>query len=138
MSKDFNFAMEAKTSEEHEIADAIEKHKGIRWWEKRLGITSWVFYGVAAALWIIRGSSEGMGLIWLMVLALFVTVIIIGYFESRARFVVVRLVNAYKRKNTVPLYHEMLEKFADHPNLHIHLADDGTIVIRDKKKETKS
>ena len=125
-------------SEVDKINAEIDRHQEIRWWEKRLQISAWVFYGVAAALWIIRGSSEGMALIWLMVLVLFLASVVVGFFESRKRHEVRKMINAYKRKNAVPLYHEMLEKFADHPNLHIHLADDGTIVINDRSKEKKS
>jgi len=38
---------------------------------------------------------------------------------------------AYNRKNNVPLYNDMVEKFPDH---HVHLADDGSIWLKKNKK----
>ena len=133
MSAPFNFVGEAKTPEEREVADAIERHKDARWWEKNLQIAAWVFYAVAVGLWIF--TDQTVGAAWLIVLALFAASAVAGYIEAKRRFKVVRLVNVLKRKNAVPFYHEMLERFRDEPMIHIHLNDDGSITINDKRKQ---
>ena len=133
MSKTFNFVGEAKTPEERELADAIEHHKDARWWEKNLQIAAWVFYAVAAAIWIF--TDKPIGVAWLIVLALFIASAAAGYVEAKRRFKVNRLLNVLKRKNAVPFYHEMLERFRDEPMIHIHLNDDGSITINDKRKQ---
>lgn len=130
MSAPFNFVGEAKTPEEHELAAAIEKHRDARWWEKNLQIAAWVFYAVAVGLWIF--TDQTVGAAWLIVLALFAAS---GYIEAKRRFKAVKLINVLKRKNAVPFYHEMLERFRDEPMIHIHLNDDGSITINDKRKQ---
>lgn len=121
-----------KPTEIEEINAAIEHHKDIRWWEKRLGITAWVVYFGGVIIWGVRGI-EAASPILLMSFAVFMVVIAIGQVEIRRRRAAQKLIHAYKRKQALPLYQDMLEKFADQPNLHIHLNDDGTIVITDRK-----
>lgn len=96
MSAPFNFVGEAKTPEEREVADAIERHKDARWWEKNLQIAAWVFYAVAVGLWIF--TDQTVGAAWLIVLALFAASAVAGYIEAKRRFKVVKLINVLKRK----------------------------------------
>lgn len=126
-----------KTKEVVEIEAAIDRVDDMRWWKSRLNITGWIVYFMGGLLWIL--DRPGGGWILLMALAILVfNATVIEYQLSKRRYFAHKLLNAFNRTRAVPFYHELLEKFADNPNLHIHLAADGTIQITDRsKKEIK-
>lgn len=126
-----------KPKEVVEIEAAIERVDDLRWWKSRLNITGWVVYFIGGLLWLL--DRPGGGLILLMALAVLVlNATIIEYNLSKRRVFAYKLINTFNRSKAVPFYHELLERFADQPNLHIHLAEDGTIQITDRgRKETK-
>lgn len=128
--------MTEKPEEVIKIEAAADRCDDIYWWKKRLNITGWVMYAIGGFMWIAL-DRPGAGLILLMALALLVfNSTVIEYQLSKRRHFLKGLINGYKHKNAVPLYHDLLEKFADQPHLHIHLNDDGTIVINDRSKKS--
>ncbi len=126
-----------KPKEVVEIEAAIEKVDDLRWWKSRLSITGWIVYFIGGLFWIL----DRPGGFWILLMALAILVFNATAIESelsKRRFFVYKLINAFNRSRAVPFYQDLLENFADQPNLHVHLADDGTIQITDRgRKETK-
>jgi hypothetical protein len=115
----------------HEAQDAV---KDLLWWKQRLDATAIVAYIAFGVIWIIRDVSApaliGMcfaGLLWIF------SNTVLSNQVGKRRIRTWKLICAYNRKKAVPLYHDLLEKFADQPHLHIHLDDDGTIQITDRR-----
>lgn len=44
------------------------------------------------------------------------------------------LMDAYFRKKSLPLFNELTEMFADKPGVHLHINNDGSITVTDKRK----
>lgn len=131
---------EKKSLEIQEIEAAAERCDDVIWWKKRLDLTGWAMYFIGFLMWVIPDPDNERGLIiLLMAFVLLLGNSFVNTFRlCKRRMIFTNLFNAFRRKNALPLYQDMLEKFADQPNLHIHLADDGTIVINDRKnKESK-
>ena len=45
------------------------------------------------------------------------------------------LVEPYMRKKAMPFYDELVEMFADKPGVHLHLNENGSITVTDKRKQ---
>lgn len=125
-----------KTQEVIEIEAAVEKWKGVRLWEKNISAAFWIMYFIAFTVWIFIDGIKAAP-IFLMVLVLFFAKIIIGYRESKLKWTAVRLIDTFSRKNAVPFYNDLVERFKDQPNLHIHLDEHGMIHIKDNGKKER-
>lgn len=138
MEREYNQAK--KSIELQEIEAAAERCHDVHWWKKRLDLTGWAMYFIGFIIWVVPDPDNERGLIVLLMafLLLIFNSFVNTYRLRKRRMILQNLVNSFKRKNAMPFYHDLLEKFADQPNLHIHLAEDGTIVINDRKnKEIK-
>jgi hypothetical protein len=117
-----------KTEEQIELEADMEAYRSKRWWTQQFMIAGLVFYGLGLlTIWTetvwIYFMAAGL-LFWMVHLVLDIRD------KTKARKIQ-KKVDAYNRKKNVPLYHELLDKMGD--KYHLHLADDGTIIIRDTK-----
>lgn len=127
-----------KSIEIQELEASQEAVRDVLWWKKRLDWTGWGMYAIGALMWIVQDNDRGLIIILIAFLLLLANAFINSYRLQKRRLICQNLLNAFLRKNALPLYHDMLEKFSDMPHLHIHLAENGTIIITDKsKKEQK-
>lgn len=133
--------MERKlTEEEVEMRAAIDAHQAQDKWEKQLALSAWIAYLIGFPLFIFNSDGPwemAGGLIVGAALGTFVyTFFIVHRKTVKLAREAKKLVDAYMRKKALPFYHELLEKF-DMTGVHIHLNDDGTITITDKRNEIK-
>lgn len=126
---------QAKESiEVREIKQSQEAIHEVLWWKKRLGITGWVMYAIAAFIWIVQDNDRGVILLLMAFAVLIFNATVLQWKLSKRRMITQNLLNSFMRKKAVPFYQELCEKFADQPHLHIHLSEDGTIQITDRSQ----
>jgi hypothetical protein len=129
-----------KSLEIQELEASQEAVRDVIWWKRRLEWTGWIMYAVGFFMWVLPDPDNDRAI---PVLLIGIAVVLINSFINgsrlrKRRYECQTLLNAILRKNALPLYHQMLEAFSDQPHLHIHLAENGTIIITDKsKKEQK-
>lgn len=128
--------MTKKPQEVIEIETAVAKWETARMWEKNITVAFWLMYFIGFGIWII-GTFEQASPILLLSAILFIVNLVASYFESKRKWAAINLFTTFHRKQVLPFYQDLVEKFSDHPNLHIHLDDNGMIHIHDKSKGKK-
>lgn len=119
-----------QTDEQTEIADNIEKTRELQQWQLHTFLAAFAFY----LLWIVSMGMnyEGSPAPIIGVL-LFIAHLILNSKFKRQRRHTTKLINAYTRKEAVPLYQEAREHFGD--KYDVSLAEDGSIQLKKKQKE---
>lgn len=135
MADDQNFEVPEKPAEIVEIEEAQEAIRDVLWWKDRLFWTGWIMYALGAAMWIIQDNDRAVFIILAAFVVLVFNSTVLHWKLLSRRRICQNLLDAFVRKKALPLYHDMLEKFADQPHLHIHLSDNGTIVITDRRQK---
>lgn len=127
--------------EEEAIRRAMDQHEEALKDEKTVLFGSFALWTVAFILLIIsedgsRTNNVGEGLI---ICAVICYVVHIGlHFRTRKRKRHAKsLVQPYLRRQALPFYQELVEMFADKPGVHLHLNDNGSITVTDKREEKK-
>lgn len=126
------------TSEEQRIDKAMDKHQSSVDDEKMVLKGAGVCYLLGFPLALFGGddsqvSRVGTTLLIIGLVLLFVHAII-GFRSLKRKMTVKELLNPYLKRKALPFYQELTEMFADKPEVHLHLNDDGTITISDKRK----
>lgn len=132
MEAEYNSAKES--AEVQEIKASQEAIHDVLWWKKRLDWTGWVAYFIGFILWALMDRDGGVYVLLLGIGLVIGNSFVNGYRLQRRRMICQNLLDALNRKNALPLYHQLQEKFSDMPHLHIHLAENGTIIITDRNK----
>jgi hypothetical protein len=128
-----NFIETEKPAEIVEIEEAQEAIREVLWWKKRLDWTGWIFYAIGFFMWAILDNERSLIVVLMALSILVFSSTVLNWRLLKRRMICQDLLDAFTRKKALPLYHEMLEKFADQPHLHIHLSENGTIVITDRR-----
>jgi len=126
-----------RNQEIQNIKDSQDAIKDVQWWKKHLNIAGCILYAIGCFIWIIQDNEKAAFILFIAFTILVFTATVLQWKILSRRKITQDLLDAFNRKNALPLYHSMLEKFADQPYLHIHLSNDGTIVISDRRKENK-
>lgn len=132
MEAEYNSAKES--AEVQEIKAAQESIHDVLWWRKRLRPTGWIIYAVGGFTWIVLQRDGGIYILLMAFAILGFDATVIHWQLLKRRMICQNLLDALNRKNALPLYHQLQEKFSDMPHLHIHLAENGTIIITDRNK----
>lgn len=125
------------TEEEQAINDAVDMHRDAMKDEFQAMAAAGVFYFVGFLLIIFSPTGsrvEHVGNAFFIVglLLIFVNVLL-GFRTRRYRDAARELIEPYVRRKAMPFYQELTEMFADKPGVHLHLAEDGRIVVTDKR-----
>lgn len=128
------------TPEEQEIDLALDRHKEAMRDEMRAFGLAVAFYFVGITLVLVGAKDSkpervGNALITCG-LILVVVHVLLGFRTRHYRKQAKPLVDAYFRKKAMPFYQELCEMFREEPGIHFHLADNGKIIVTDKR-ETK-
>lgn len=126
------------TEEEQAIDAAIDDHQEARQDERK---TFWLavalyFVGLFVSAGTEDGSRQdnvGTALI-LCGLVVFGVHLWLGWRTTKKRLAVKELMDPYLRKKALPFYQELVEMFAEKPGIHLHLTENGTIVVTDRRK----
>lgn len=128
-----------QTPDQVELAEAIEEHKDAMRDEKYIMVTAIVLYAIGGGLFIFgtnRIETIGLALMLASILAWGIHLFYAAPRELKRRQVVKGIIDRINRKNAIPFYEQLQEKFADDNGVHLHLNDDGTITVtRNKRKE---
>lgn len=130
------------TEAEQELDDAIELHKEALKDEMKvvsIAILLWVV-GFTMAIFSQENSrAERIGsALLLCALICFAVHFALGFRTRKYRRRAKVLVDAYLRDKALPFYQELVEMFADKPDIHLHLNDNGSITVTDKRKEPEN
>jgi hypothetical protein len=135
------YKVSVPTTEEQEIDMALDRHKeALRDEMHALGLM-FLLYFVGILLVLVsgkdsRGERVGNALIICGLIMVGIH-ILLGFRTRHYRNKAKPIVDAYLRKKAMPFYQELCEMFREEPGIHLHLADNGKIIVTDKRKETK-
>lgn len=121
-----------RKQEVQEIHDAQEAIRDVLWWKQRLDWTGWIFYIIGFVMWAVQDNDRAVIIIVAAIALLLFNGLVNGSKLRRRRIECQHLLDALMRKNALPFYHQLQEKFADQPHLHIHLEANGSITITDR------
>ena len=124
-----------RKQEIQEIHDAQEAIRDVLWWKIRLDWTGWVTYFVGFGMWIIQDNDRAVIIIIAGIALVLFNGSVNGTKLRRRRIECQHLLDALMRKNALPFYHQLQERFADQPHLHIHLEANGSITITDRQNK---
>ena len=138
------FEIKPLSDEEKAIIDAVDTHKAADKDDDLLvycGMALYAISFVGVFLSTLLDNKLGFN-VSMGVLVLGAAVFILRGFwthprELRLRAEARSLIDAYKRKNAIPLYKELQEKFSDQSHIHFHLHDDGMISVNDRRERSK-
>ncbi len=125
------------TKEEQELETALDQHRDAFKDEKNVMSTAGVLYLLGLVLIVIgHGQIERAGV------ALFVSGLVclaggmlLQLRTRKYRIIAAALLDAYSRKKAIPFYNELTEMFAKKPGVHLHLNNNGSITVTDKRKK---
>lgn len=135
MDEKDSFIEPEKPAEIIELEEAQAAIHDVLWWKKRLAWTGWIMYAIGGFSWIVLGNDRALIIILMAFAVLIFNATVLHWKLLQRRMICQNLLNPLLRKQALPLYHDMLEKFSDQPHLHIHLAEDGTIIITNRKNK---
>ena len=134
-----NFNKIGLTDEERDIENAIDAHMDATKDKKQVFKLHLITFGVGWVLVMLspNGSNwERLGVaLFLGGMILLPIYLLLSHREFKKEIKAKQLVAVYMRKNAIPLYNEILEKFADVKDIHFHLNDNGSITVTDKRKK---
>lgn len=127
------------TDEEREINDAIDSHIAAKSDKDQVFKAHLILFFGGWVLFLLspKGSGfERLGLaLFLTGLILLPLHVVLAYRERRKAIKVHKLILPYRRKNALPFYNELVEMFADKKGVHLHLNENGSITVTDKRKK---
>jgi len=134
-----NFYKPELTPEEKELDTALDEHRDALKDEKQFMVVAIIlwFIGLMLATFSSENSSVeriGSGLL-LCALVAFAINIALSFRTRKYRYIAKDLLDAYTRKKAIPFYQELTEMFAEKPEVHLHLNDNGSITVTDKRKK---
>ena len=123
-----------KTDEELAIDAAFEAVKENQSWGRTVTTGALIMYGAGLLSTIVLPEESPGFFIFLGFggLLFLYSATVIDRKTWRLKREAMKLLNSYKRKHAVPLFNRVTEAL---PDMHVHLSEDGTIVIRDTRKE---
>lgn len=124
------------TPEAQKVSDALDAHHQARSDEHRVFWVGWGFL-IVSILMSISGNKElGAGLMLSAAICLALNFVLsLRTYQRRTK--AKKLLDIFKYKQAVPLYWELVEKFAEEPKVHIHLNDNGSITVTDNRVNNK-
>lgn len=126
------------TDEEQAINDAVDMHRDAMKDELQAMAAAGVFYFAGFLLVIFSpkdSRAEHIGnAFFIMGLLLILANVLLGIRTRKYRRAAKELIDPYIRRKALPFYQELTEMFADKPGVHLHLAEDGEIVVTDRRK----
>lgn len=122
-----------KTEEELAIDAAFEAVKESRDWGRTVTLGAAIMYGAGLISTIVLPEESPGFFIFLGFggLLFLYSTLVIDRKTWRLKREAMKLLNSYKRRHAVPLFNRVTEAL---PDMHVHLDDDGTIVIRQTGK----
>jgi hypothetical protein len=135
------FTTRELTEEEQAINDAIDAHREARQDERNTLRLAVVLYFVGLFM---QGLSDkdtrphniGTALLICAILV-FGVHLLLGFRTIKYKFKAKELMDPYLRKKALPFYQELTEKFADEPGIHLHLEEDGKILVTDRRQRVQ-
>ena len=125
------------TEEEQAINDAVDMHRDAMKDEFSAMVGAGLFYFVGFLLVVFSANGskpERVGNAFFICGLLLVAVnVLLGFRTRKYRRAARELIEPYVRRKAIPFYQELTEMFADKPGVHLHLADDGRIIVTDKR-----
>lgn len=127
------------TPEEKELDRALDDHRDALKDETQTMVVAIVIWLIGITLTAFspkdsRIEHMGSNLI-LLALLVFAVHIALGFRTRKYRYIAKDLLDAYTRKKAIPFYQELTEMFAKKPEVHLHLNDNGSITVTDKRKK---
>lgn len=133
-----SFVKRPMTEEEIDINNAIDAHRDAMKDELNAMVVAGVFYFAGFLLVIFSpkdSRAEHIGnAFFILGLLLILVNVLLGFRTRKYRRAAKELVDPYIRRKALPFYQELTEMFADKPGVHLHLAEDGKIVVTDRRK----
>lgn len=128
------------TEEEQAINDAIDMHRDAMKDQGQVGFLGIAAYITAITLSLIgsdgsRAENTGTGL-FIIAIILWLVYVALGFRTRKYRREARELMQPYWRKKALPFYQELVEMFADKPGVHLHLEEDGKIVVTDRREKS--
>lgn len=127
------------TDEEVKLEAAMDDVQEAKRDEGRMLGLALILYFVGLPVFVTadeHSRAERIGIaVMFCALICFLIHILLGFRTAKKRYEAMKLADAYNRKKALPFFEELTEIFAKEPKLHIHLADDGRIVVTDNRKE---
>lgn len=129
------------TPEEKELDRALDDHREALKDEKQFMAIAVALYFIGLALSVFGSKDSpvehiGSGLLICAILAYGIH-LALGFRTRKYRYIAKDLLDAYERKKAMPFYQELTEMFAKKPEVHLHLNDNGSITVTDKRKKTQ-
>lgn len=133
------FNQQKLTEEEQAINGAIDMHRDAMKDEALALFAAIVLYGTGFFLVIFSAEDtrpERIGsALFLCGLLMIIVHIFLNIRTRKYRRAAKELVDPYLRKKALPFYQELLEMFADKPGVHLHLNDNGSITVTDRRQK---
>lgn len=134
-----SFVREPLTEEEIDINNAIDMHRDALKDEMQAMGAAILLYLIGLILVLFSAENTrperiGLGLFACGAL-MFGVNILLGFRTRKYRRQAKELVEPYMRRKALPFYQELVEMFADKPGVHLHLNENGSITVTDKRKQ---
>lgn len=134
-----SFVREPLTEEEIDINNAIDMHRDALRDEMQAMGAAILLYLIGLILVLFSAENTrperiGLGLFACGAL-MFGVNILLGFRTRKYRRQAKELVDPYLRKKAMPFYQELVEMFAEKPGVHLHLNENGSITVTDKRKQ---
>ena len=132
------FVQRPMTEEEIAINDAIDMHRDALKDEMQALAATFLLYFIGFMLLIFSAENtrpERVGSALLICgFVLVIVYILLGFRTRKYRRQAKELVDPYLRRKALPFYNELIEMFASKPGVHLHLNENGSITVTDKRK----
>lgn len=127
------------TPEEQELDTALDDHRDALKDEKQAMLLAIVLYFSGLFLNVIGSKDSrlehvGSALLICAILT-FGVHLLLGFRTRKYRYIAKDLLDAYTRKKAMPFYQELTEMFGEKPEVHLHLNDNGSITVTDRRKK---
>lgn len=127
------------TEEEQAINNAIDLHRDAMKDEAMAFMAAILLYATGFILVISSAENsrpERIGsALFLCGLLMIIVHVFLSFRTRKYRRQAKELVDPYLRRKALPFYQELLEMFADKPGVHLHLNENGSITVTDKRKK---
>lgn len=129
------------TAEEQRINDALDKHlEAVKDEGKAWGFA--VLLYAVGFVFVIASSKDSRpqhvgNALFMCGLFMVLINILLGFRTRKYRREAKELVDPYMRRKAIPFYQELTQMFAEEPGVHLHLNQNGSITVTDRRKGAK-
>lgn len=132
-----SFMPRGLTEEEQAINDAVDIHLEAKKDERNTYLLAIVLYFAGLFMQVLSDKDSrphhiGTALL-ICAIVVFGVHLALGFRTRKYRYAAKALIDQYRRKQAIPFYNELTEMFAEKPGVHLHLNENGSITVTDKR-----